>query len=81
MAENDLIRAARIAIGWSQDELAERAHTVRSTVSRYESGVRPVGRGRMFAMRAALEAAGVIFLADGLILPKEFRRPEDLDGR
>ncbi|MUN36244.1 helix-turn-helix domain-containing protein [Actinomadura sp. NEAU-AAG5] len=37
-----LVRSARLALGWSQTDLAARLHCSRSTVSRLETGARPL---------------------------------------
>jgi len=58
-------RAARGLLEWSQTDLAEAANVGLSTVRGFESGRRmPIGNN-LAAIRAALEAAGVIFESDG----------------
>lgn len=59
------IRAARGLLGWSQTKLAEEASLSLPTVKRYETGsaLRVSGEA-VTAMRAALESAGVIFVAE-----------------
>ncbi len=56
------IRAARALLGWSQDRLAAEAEVGRATVGDYERGARQPIRLSLKAMRAALEAAGIVFL-------------------
>jgi len=64
------LRAARALLGWSQQELADRAETSVPTVKRAEAqGNDPGGSARTNAkLRAAVEAGGVVFIgsdADG----------------
>jgi transcriptional regulator with XRE-family HTH domain len=55
-------RAARGLLGWSQNELAERANTGYSTVADFERGARIPIANNLAAIRAALEGGGVIFI-------------------
>ncbi|TIO04588.1 MAG: helix-turn-helix transcriptional regulator [Mesorhizobium sp.] len=55
---------ARAAIGWGVRELAAAAGVTANTVTRIENGA-DAKQSTIDALRAALEAAGVIFLADG----------------
>jgi transcriptional regulator with XRE-family HTH domain len=58
----ELCRAARGLLGWSQQELATRAHVARKTIADFElSQVNPQAR-TLRDVVAALEAAGVEFL-------------------
>ena len=63
MAEPAQVRAARALIGWSQSKLAEMAGVAVSTINEFETGSsdhfanEPIDK-----LRAALEAAGVVFL-------------------
>ena len=57
-------RAARALIGWSQDQLETAAQVARKTIADFEREARqPYGR-TLVAIRAALEAAGVEFIAE-----------------
>lgn len=57
-------KMARAAVGWGVRELAKAAAVSVDTVSRLERGEELMPR-TIAAIRAALEAAGVIFLSDG----------------
>jgi DNA-binding transcriptional regulator YiaG len=57
-------RAARGWLGWSQHELAERAHVGLSTVRDFEAGRRQPIENNRLALRRVFEASGVIFLFD-----------------
>jgi transcriptional regulator with XRE-family HTH domain len=56
-------RAARGWLGWSQGELARRAVSL-STVYQFEKGQRNPTRNNLFAMRRAIETAGVRLVFD-----------------
>lgn len=58
-------RAGRTLIGWQQPKLATAAGLGLSTVVDFEKERRAVSSEAIAAIRAALEAAGVIFLSDG----------------
>lgn len=59
------VRGARGLLGWSQTQLAEAAGLSLPTVKRYETGKGPrVSEDAIAAIQAALEAAGVIFVAE-----------------
>jgi ribosome-binding protein aMBF1 (putative translation factor) len=60
-------RAARGWLGWSQQELADRAHVGISTVRDFEAGRRQPIENNITAMRRAIEDAGIglVFRADG----------------
>jgi transcriptional regulator with XRE-family HTH domain len=55
-------RAARALLDWPQTRLAEAASVGLTTVRGFESGTKIPIRNNLFAMRAALEAAGVVFI-------------------
>jgi predicted transcriptional regulator len=58
------IRAARALLGWTQDQLADRAIVSKSAVARLERGEVDSRTSTLKAVQDALEAAGVEFLAD-----------------
>lgn len=60
-------RAARGWLGWSQSELARRAHVSLSTVRDFELGQRTPIANNITAIRRAIEDAGVrlVFDQDG----------------
>ncbi|HZK88593.1 MAG TPA: helix-turn-helix domain-containing protein [Stellaceae bacterium] len=60
-------RAARGWLGWSQQDLADRAHVGLSTVRDFEKGRRAPIANNLDAMRRVLELAGVhlVFAPDG----------------
>lgn len=57
-------RAARALINWTQPALSEAAGLGLSTVVDFERERRKVAEQSIQAMRDALEAAGIIFLAE-----------------
>jgi transcriptional regulator with XRE-family HTH domain len=65
MTKTNQVRAARGLIGWSQTQLAEAAGLSLPTVKRFETdnGVK-VSDDAIAKMRAALEVAGVEFIAE-----------------
>lgn len=58
-------RAARALINWSQPQLAEASGTGVSTIRDFETSKRTPIANNIAAIRTALEAAGVIFQAEG----------------
>jgi transcriptional regulator with XRE-family HTH domain len=64
MIEAAQVRAARALIGLSQADLADAASVPLSTVDRFETGASDgVSAEAIDRMRAALESAGVAFIA------------------
>ncbi len=59
------IRAGRALVGWSADDLAEKARVGVATVRRAETGQRATTPANLDAIRRALQAAGVEFLSEG----------------
>ena len=57
-------RAARALVGMSQTDLASRATVARQTIVDFERGARVPYPNNLAAIRAALEAAGVEFIAE-----------------
>lgn len=58
-------RAARALLGWSQKDLAVKAGVAEPTVTQFERGNRNPSRAIAWAMRGALEAAGIEFIPAG----------------
>jgi transcriptional regulator with XRE-family HTH domain len=58
-------RAARALLGWNQGELAERSKVAKPTIANFELGNRAPYERTLRDIRAAMEAAGVIFLDAG----------------
>lgn len=58
-------KAARAALQWSQDRLAEEATVSRAMVTDFETGVRDPHAANRNAVQATLEAAGVEFIEAG----------------
>lgn len=56
--------AGRALLGWSQRDLAEKAHMGESTVRNFEKGRGAQTYNNVLAMRVAMEAVGVLFLDD-----------------
>jgi transcriptional regulator with XRE-family HTH domain len=62
------IRMARTALGWTAQQLADRAHLGVATIQRAErldADVPAITAGNLFAVQRALEDAGIIFIDDG----------------
>ncbi len=64
MVEAAQVRAARALIGWSQAKLAEAAGVPVSTINEFETVApnRIVNQATADKVRAALEAAGIVFI-------------------
>ena len=58
-------RAARALVGIQQMQLAAAAHVARKTLADFEGGKTTPNHRTMAAIRATLEAAGVVFEAAG----------------
>jgi ribosome-binding protein aMBF1 (putative translation factor) len=66
MMSPEQCRAARAWLGWSQQELARRAHLRLSTVKGFERGGRTPIANNLDAMTRVIEAAGVrLVFCDG----------------
>jgi transcriptional regulator with XRE-family HTH domain len=64
MIEASQVRAARALVGWSQSELASAARLPLPLVERFETGAPDhVPADAVAKMHAALESAGVAFIA------------------
>lgn len=63
-------RAARALLEWTQPQLAEAAGVSASTLRDFEAGRRTPIANNLAAIRAALEAAGVEFIEDGVRLKR-----------
>jgi predicted transcriptional regulator len=57
------VRAARAFLGWTRQQLADRAIVALNTVIRLEQGVVDTRSSTLDAVRRALEAAGIEFLS------------------
>ena len=62
-------RAARALIEWSQEQLAAASHLGLSTIRDFEKGRRIPTHNNLAGIRAALEAAGIVFLPAGELVP------------
>lgn len=58
------VRMARAALNWSLEDLAKAASVHRNTVSNFETEKYAGSDAAIAAIRAALEAAGVEFIAE-----------------
>lgn len=58
------LRAARGLVDWSRERLADVAGTTTRTLARFEVGDTSPRASTMVAIRSALEAAGVEFIAE-----------------
>jgi transcriptional regulator with XRE-family HTH domain len=59
-------RAARAWLGWSQEQLAVRAHVSVNSVRNFESGSKTIHNNTIAALRQAIEAAGIRLLFDSM---------------
>jgi len=58
------VRAGRALVDWSRDTLAARSGTTARNLARIEAGETTPRASTLSAIRAALEAAGVEFIAE-----------------
>jgi len=58
------LRAARGLLGWSQQELAERAEVGRATITDFEAGKRAPYATTLMRLQERLSAAGVEFIPE-----------------
>jgi transcriptional regulator with XRE-family HTH domain len=58
------VKAARKLLGWTRVRLAARANTSEGAIRRYEDAGGIAATLYLMAVRAALEAAGVIFVEE-----------------
>lgn len=58
------LRAARALLGWTQEQLAERAHIPFVSLLDYESGGRAMSADAAATLKHALEKGGVVFSDD-----------------
>jgi ribosome-binding protein aMBF1 (putative translation factor) len=65
MISPEQCRAARGWLGWSQQELAQRARVGLSTVKDFERGDRKPIANNLAAMQSAIEAAGIEIMEAG----------------
>jgi transcriptional regulator with XRE-family HTH domain len=60
------IRLGRLAVGWSQQQLAARAQVGVATIQRAERADEPpLTASNLRAIQRALEEAGIVFIDDG----------------
>jgi len=64
MIEPRQCRAARALLGWTQEDLAERAEIARITIRKFEAGITNPHRATQRALQAAFENAGITFIDD-----------------
>ncbi len=55
---------ARAALQWNLKDLAERSRVNHVTINRFETGQAASNPSTLMALRTALEAAGVVFIAE-----------------
>jgi DNA-binding XRE family transcriptional regulator len=82
MATSRQIRAARALLDWTQQTLADRALVAINTVNAIEKD-RPYPKDETIeAVTTALEKAGIVFLADGIMGEGvRFTKPRPLKPR
>lgn len=69
-------RAARGWLDWSQDDLASAANVSLSTVRDFEKGRHVPIANNLAAMKAALEAQGIVFVDSGGTCGITYAKPE-----
>ena len=74
------VRMARAALGWTAQELAERAKINLNTVSRFESG-REVKSGTLARIETAFAAAGIVLIDEDIQGGPGVRLTRDLAHR
>ncbi|WWT34608.1 helix-turn-helix transcriptional regulator [Pelagibacterium nitratireducens] len=62
------VRAARALVGWSQDELANRAGVTRRTIAAFESGEKVPHRSTMCRILSVFEDSRVSFINSGEVI-------------
>jgi transcriptional regulator with XRE-family HTH domain len=67
LLEPEQVKAARALLAWSQQELAAKANVATSTLADFERGVRIPVANNSQAIREALEAEGLQFIAGGVV--------------
>ena len=71
-----LCRAARVLLGWKQEELATRSEVGVAAIRRFESGKTSPRRITLKALQAAFEEAGIEFIfRDGRAVGVQLRNP------
>src|SRR3546814_18992547 len=82
IANTRLLKAARILLGWSQEELAEKSGLSRPTISKLERGEINVRVHTLLAVQRTLEDGGIDFLTANVPIGEGFRlRSEERRGR
>lgn len=66
------IRAGRALVGWSQHDLASRAHITQVTVANIENDKTAGSRSSLKAIRIALENEGVDFITNGVVRRNDY---------
>lgn len=63
MVEARVLKAARVLLRWSQEELAKKAGIGQTTLSKLEAGEKDVRVSTIRAVQEALENGGIKFVA------------------
>lgn len=83
-------RAARALLGWSQDDLSSHARIAKKSIADFEREVRNPQDRTVIALRAALEAFGVLFIPQNgggagvrfrLAMPRFLFRRDNVEDR